>query len=50
MLNVPCISLREPFCSLVLNGFKILETRKWPGACAWERAREVENCWFAVAI
>ena len=30
-LRLPCISLREPFCSLVLNGYKSLETRKWPG-------------------
>ena len=29
-LRVPCVSLREPFCSLVLNGWKTLETRKWP--------------------
>ena len=29
-LRVPCVSLREPFCSLLLNGWKKLETRKWP--------------------
>lgn len=34
VMRVPCISLREPFCSLLLHGFKKLETRKWPGDCA----------------
>jgi hypothetical protein len=59
--TIPCASFREPYCSLLLNGAKTIETRKWPVFadhegllavhCAyheWDGADEVRR--FAVEV